>query len=181
MVNTRCVMGVLPFHPSKAYLALLYSDTGSLMSTSRREVREKAMQVLYAYEISHEPIEMLMETIAGEELSENQEQYRFAQALVYSVLNHRNETDDIIRSKAENWDFNRMATLDRILLRMGIVEFLYFPEIPPKVTMNECVEIAKRFSTEKSSRFVNGMLDSILGTLNTEGKVKKEGRGLIGR
>ena len=149
------------------------------MSPSRREVREKAMQVLYAYEISQEPIEMLMESIAAEDLGADLDQFRFAQALVYSVLNHRTESDDFIRSKAQHWDFDRMATLDRILLRMGIVEFLYFPEIPTKVTINECVEIAKRFSTEKSSRFINGMLDSILSALNQDGKIKKEGRGLI--
>ncbi len=146
---------------------------------TRREVREKAMQVLYAYEISREPIEMLMETIAGEELNDDEEMYRFAQALVYSVLNHRAEADMLIRSKAQNWNFDRIATLDRMLLRMGIVEFIYFPEIPVKVTINECVEIAKRYSTEQSSRFVNGVLEGILHVLNDEQRIRKEGRGLV--
>lgn len=149
------------------------------MSITRREAREKSMQVLYAYEISREPIEMLLESIAGEELGENEEMYRFAQALVYSVLNHRSEADLLIREKAQHWDFERIATMDRILLRMGIIEFLYFPEIPAKVSINECVDIAKRYSTEQSSRFVNGMLDSILGVLKSADRIKKEGRGLI--
>lgn len=139
------------------------------------------MQVLYAYEISHEPIEMLMETIAGEELNEHVEIYRFTQALVYAVLNHRSEVDLLIREKAQHWDFERIATMDRILLRMGIVEFIYFPDIPTKVTINECVDIAKRFSTDQSSRFINGMLDSIQKALRTDGRIKKEGRGLIDR
>jgi N utilization substance protein B len=148
---------------------------------TRREVREKAMQVLYAYEISREPIEMLLETIAGEELNDDVERYRFAQALVYSVLNHRAEADLLIREKSEHWNFDRIATLDRILLRMGIVEFLYFPEIPVKVTINECVDIAKRFSTDQSGRFVNGMLDSIHTLLRGQDRVRKEGRGLVDR
>jgi transcription antitermination protein NusB len=146
---------------------------------TRRDVREKAMQVLYAYEISREPIEMLLETIAGEELNEDAELYRFAQTLVYSVLHHRAEADMLIREKAQNWNFERMATLDRMLLRMGIVEFLYFPEIPVKVTINECVEIAKRFSTEQSGRFINGMLDSIHTLLKEQDRIRKEGRGLV--
>ncbi|MFZ1729882.1 MAG: transcription antitermination factor NusB [Bacteroidota bacterium] len=147
---------------------------------TRREVREKAMQVLYAYEISHEPIEMLMETIAGEELNDDEELYRFAQALVYSVLNHKAEADMLIREKSQNWSFDRIATLDLMLLRMGIIEFIYFPEIPVKVSINECVEIAKRYSTEHSSRFINGMLDSISMALKDQDRIKKEGRGLVG-
>lgn len=148
---------------------------------TRRDVREKAMQVLYAYEISREPIEMLLETIAGEELNEDAELYRFAQTLVYSVLHHRAEADLLIREKSQNWNYDRIATLDRMLLRMGIVEFLYFPEIPVKVTINECVEIAKRFSTDQSGRFVNGMLDSIHTLLKEQDRIRKEGRGLVTR
>ncbi len=151
------------------------------MSITRREAREKSMQVLYAYEISREPIEMLLETIAGEELNPHVEMYRFAQALVYSVLNHRSEADLLIREKAQHWDFDRIATMDLILLRMGIVEFIYFPEIPAKVSINECVNMAKRFSTEQSSRFVNGMLDSILTALKSEDRIQTEGRGQIDR
>ena len=147
---------------------------------TRREVREKAMQVLYAYEISREPIEMLLETIAGEELNDDEELYRFAQALVYSVLNHKAEADMLIREKSQNWNFDRIATLDLMLLRMGIIEFIYFPEIPIKVTINECVEIAKRYSTDQSSRFINGMLDNISRVLKDQDRLKKEGRGLVG-
>jgi transcription antitermination protein NusB len=146
---------------------------------TRREVREKAMQVLYAYELSQEPVEMLVETIAGVELDADVDMYRFAQSLIYSVLNHRAETDKLIRDKAEHWDFDRIAIIDRILLRMGIVEFLYFPEIPVKVTINECVDIAKRYSTAQSGRFINGLLDSIQRLLVEQKRIKKEGRGRV--
>jgi len=149
------------------------------MVNSRREVREKAMQVLFAYELSREDIEILLESIAGIELNDDEEQYRFAKALVYAVLKHRSEADELIREKSLHWDFDRIAVVDRVLLRMGITELLYFPEIPVKVTINECVEIAKRFSTEQSGRFVNGMLDSIYVKLRDQDRIRKHGRGLI--
>ncbi|MBI5646310.1 MAG: transcription antitermination factor NusB [Ignavibacteriae bacterium] len=148
--------------------------------TTRRDVRERAMQVLYAYEISQEPIEMLMETIAGIELDSEPELYTFAQQLVYSVLNHRHESDPVIKRLTANWDFERIAVLDRILLRMGFCEFMYFSDIPVKVTINEYVDIAKRYSTNKSSGFLNGMLDAVLQDLRGQGLVTKTGRGIIG-
>ena len=148
-------------------------------SKTRHDVRVLAMQVLYAYEISQEPIQMLLETIAGEELADEPEMFTFAQGLVYAVLHHREETDTLIRSRAQNWDFDRIALVDRVLLRMGVVEFIHYPDIPTKVTMNECVEIAKRYSTDQSSSFVNGMLDGILRELKKDDRVRKTGRGLI--
>ncbi|MCZ7554865.1 MAG: transcription antitermination factor NusB [Bacteroidia bacterium] len=149
------------------------------MIKTRREIREKAMQVLYAYEVSQGPIEMLLETIAGEELNAVEEDYRFAQGIVYAVLKHRAEADKLITDKSTHWSFERIALLDRVLLRMGIIEFLYFPDIPAKVTINECVEIAKRYSTEQSGRFINGLLDSILTELKTSERLNKTGRGLL--
>lgn len=146
---------------------------------TRREARELAMQVLYAYELSQEPVEMLFESIAGAALEGEPERYTFAQGLVYTVLNHRDEADEMIRARSEKWDFERIALIDRIVLRMGITEFLYYEDIPPKVSINECVEIVKRYSTDQSGRFVNGMLDSILGVLSAEGRIRKAGRGLL--
>ncbi len=137
------------------------------------------MQVLYAYEISQGPIEMLLETIAGEELNAVEEDYLFAQGLVYAVLKHRAEADKLITDKSTHWSFDRIAVLDRVLLRMGITEFLYFPEIPAKVSINECVEIAKRYSTDQSGRFINGLLDSILTELKSTDRIRKLGRGLL--
>jgi len=146
---------------------------------TRREVRERAMQTLYAYEISKEAIEMLVETIFGFDLNSDAEHYKFAQNLVYSVLNHRNETDVIIKEHSKNWHFDRLATLDLILLRLGLCEFLYFPDIPVKVTINEYVDIAKRFSTEKSGGFINGMLDKMHTWLAGQERIQKVGRGLL--
>ncbi len=136
------------------------------------------MQVLYAYEVSQGPIEMLLETIAGEELNAVEEEYRFAQGLVYAVLKHKAEADKLITDMSTHWSFDRIAVLDRVLLRMGVVEFLYFPDIPAKVSINECVEIAKRYSTEQSGRFINGLLDGILTELQDTDRIHKAGRGL---
>ena len=85
--------------------------------------------------------------------------YEFAKQLVAKSIEHSKEIDEIIRSKVANWDFSRIALLDRLILRMGICELIYFQDIPPKVSMNEAIEIAKLFSTEKLSAS-SGTMDS---------------------
>ena len=85
----------------------------------------------------------------------------------------------MIKEKVENWEMERIALIDRILLKIGIVEILYFPEIPPKVSINEVIEIAKDYSTLNSGKFINGILDAILSEAKKEGRLNKSGRGLI--
>jgi N utilization substance protein B len=85
----------------------------------------------------------------------------------------------MIREKVNNWEMERIALIDRILLRIAIAELLYFPDIPPKVSINEAIEIAKEYSTAKSGKFINGVLDAILTDLKQSGKLNKSGRGLI--
>jgi transcription antitermination protein NusB len=148
------------------------------MSLRRRVVRERVLQALYAYELSQEPIEIIIENIVSE-LKKQPESFAFAQSLILKVIEDTKELDALIRECVEHWEFNRLAIIDRIILRMGICELLYFEDIPPKVTMNEAIEIARAFSTDKSDKFVNGVLDSILENLKKEGRVKKSGRGLV--
>jgi N utilization substance protein B len=146
------------------------------MPYKRRVVREKVLQALYAYELSKEPIEKIIQEV----LTLSQPEARaFAERLIRAVVDHQEEIDSTIKRKVAHWEFNRIAVVDRILLQIGISEFLYFEDIPPKVTINEAIEIAKRFSTEKSGHFINGVLDSILADLKTNGRIKKTGRGLI--
>lgn len=78
-----------------------------------------------------------------------------------------------------NWDLDRLAIIDMILIQMALTEFIYFPTIPTKVTLNEYVEISKQYSTAKSKDFVNGILDKLMKSLDEEGMIKKEGRGLV--
>jgi N utilization substance protein B len=144
----------------------------------RRIIREKVMQALYAHEIAKDPPEhVIRHILAG--LENNKDAHTFAKELVIATIENAAEIDKVIRSKVANWDFKRIALIDRLILRMGICELLHFKEIPPKVTMNEAIELAKLFSTEKSGQFVNGILDAVLEDLKTTGEYKKAGRGLF--
>ncbi|QKJ30572.1 transcription antitermination factor NusB [Mucilaginibacter mali] len=86
---------------------------------------------------------------------------------------------ELINTKTQNWEPERIAMMDTLLMKMGITEFINFPSVPVKVTINEYLEIAKEFSTPKSNSFINGILDKILSELKAENKIKKIGRGLI--
>jgi len=94
------------------------------------------------------------------------------------VLNHDKFNEDIDK-KTPNWDNDRIAELDLILIKMALTEFCYFPSIPTKVSINEYLEIAKDYSSEKSSSFINGVLDKLLKEYQTENKIEKIGRGLM--
>jgi transcription antitermination protein NusB len=151
----------------------------------RRIVREKVVQALYAHEISGDPLEHVIScTLTG--LGTSTPAYEFARNLVITTAKHSADIDKIIRAKVTNWDFKRIAVLDRLILRMAICELLYFKEIPPKVSMNEAIELAKLFSTERSGQFVNGVLDAVLNDIKMigpdklgDGGVAKTGRGLF--
>ena len=145
---------------------------------TRRLIREKALQALYAYEISKEPISDVIKNVFGE-LRSNKNDFEFAKQLVTQVIQHVDEAERIITAKVAHWELERIALIDRMLLRMGICELMYFPDIPPKVTINESIEVAKTFSTEKSGKFINGVLDAILDDLKKTNTLKKTGRGLL--
>lgn len=147
------------------------------MAVSRREVRVKIMQVLYAYEMTHEPIEKVKADILTN-LTEK-ESKDFADEMIKFILENDEMLGEMIKGKVEHWEIERMAFIDRIILRIGITELLHFPEIPPKVTINEAIDIAKEFCTLNSGRFVNGVLDAVHEELKKDGKLNKTGRGLL--
>ncbi len=136
------------------------------------------MQALYAFELSKDPISHIVENIFVE-LRDHADEFAFAEHLLETTIEHQPSIDIIIKKKAANWNFDRIALIDKLLLRMGICELYYFEDIPPKVTINETIEIAKHFSTEKSGQFINGILDSILHDMKSDGTLEKRGRGLI--
>ena len=143
----------------------------------RRIVRERVLQILYAFELNTEALQDLIEGILvdlADPLDKN-----FARELVNKVIINHKELDLKIKERVDNWDMGRIALIDKILLRMGICELFYFPEIPPKVSINECIEIAKVYSTAGSGKFINGILDAILIELKQSGKLSKTGRGLV--
>ena len=143
----------------------------------RRLIREKVLQVLFANEMNKGSLKFLMDDILKS--ISNQTDREFANDLIDKILLHADELDDKIKERVKNWEMNRIALIDRILLRMGICEMLYFPDIPPKVSINESIEIAKEYSTAGSSKFINGILDAILSNEKKSGKIHKQGRGLI--
>ena len=112
-------------------------------------------------------------------LLKDDEDMNFANKLLTKTLLNNSMWEKEIEGKTPNWDKDRIADIDSILLKMAICELLNFPSIPEKVTINEFLEIAKEYSTPKSSIFINGILDKLVKEYKTEGKLKKVGRGLL--
>ena len=104
----------------------------------------------------------------------SKEKMEFAKSLMETVLDKKEVTMELIKPKLKNWDADRIATLDLIILQMGVCEFLYFETIPTKVTINEYIDLAKEYSTEQSGQFVNGLLDNIHKELTAENKINKK-------
>ena len=109
----------------------------------------------------------------------NKEDKDFAKKLfANTILNHQ-EFENIIVEKAKNWDLERIAIMDQILIKMALCELMYFDEIPIKVSLNEYIEVSKYYSTNKSKNFINGILDKVISEYKKSGKIKKVGRGLL--
>jgi N utilization substance protein B len=103
----------------------------------------------------------------------------FLVELLKKVISFEKEYQELIAQKTKNWDSERIALMDTLLMRMAITELIHFSTIPVKVTMNEYIEISKEFSTPKSNSFINGILDKILADLKSAGKLRKTGKGLL--
>ena len=113
------------------------------------------------------------------EVFKNKEDKKFAKQLFKeTILNHK-EFESIIVEKAKNWDLERIAMMDQILIKMALCELMYFDEIPVKVSLNEYIEVSKYYSTNKSKEFINGILDKVIIEYKKSGKIKKVGRGLL--
>jgi N utilization substance protein B len=119
------------------------------------------------------------ETIELRSLKVKSDDEEFLKQLFNRTLVHEHEFTSEIDAKTPNWDTERIADMDMILIKMALTEFLYFPSIPTKVTINEYIEISKDYSTRKSSYFINGVLDKLLKEYNESGRLNKIGRGLL--
>jgi len=126
----------------------------------RRKSREFALQVLYQLDITKEDA-LRAFTQSREHFSPKEGNHEFAERIVLGVLEHHQEIDRLIKRYSENWRLERMTIIDRNILRMAIFELLYCEDIPPKVTLNEAVDLGKRYGSEESGSFVNGILDRI--------------------
>ena len=127
----------------------------------RRKAREVALQLLYQLDLQGEsnPEPHLDEFWSRHPVDRDARE--FGEALVRGTKMHEAKIDEIISQYAENWGIERMAVVDRNILRQGIFELLWMGEVPAKVVINEALEIAKKFSTQESSRFINGILDRV--------------------
>ena len=145
---------------------------------NRRKEREYILKILYALE--YNPISWADEIALFEE-SYGETATIFAKKMINAYNEKINVLDEEIKAKLINWDFKRVAVIDVILMRMALCEFLCFEDIPPEVTINEIIEISKKYSTPRSGRFINGILDTILKDMKRTNRLKKSGRGLISK
>lgn len=147
----------------------------------RRLARERVMQMLYAREINGIDVDQLFKEFVIVDLKDDEQALEFAKELTFRLTSHEAETKQLITDRLRHWDFTRIALIDRILIEIGITELRYFPEIPPKATINELIEIAKDYSTDDSGKFINGILHAVMTQLSESGELNKSGRGLIDR
>lgn len=163
----------------------------------RREARERAVQFLFQHDLNPpadlvaalehfwasqgaaaiaedkgvatwgQPVELPPSTAEETAIRE------FADPLIRGTLEHRDEADAIIKKHAKNWELHRIAAVDRNILRLAIYEMLHRDDIPPVVSINEAVDIAKKFSTQDSGKFVNGILDKVKGELMRPARIVK--------
>lgn len=147
------------------------------MKYRRRKLREKVLQIMYAYEMNGSGLS----DIVDDQLSElkTPEDREFCTNLINLVIANRKKIIEKIETRLLNWDVERIAVIDKLLLQIGVGELLFAKDIPPKVTINEIIEIAKEYSTANSGKFINGILDAILLELKEKGLLDKVGRGLI--
>jgi N utilization substance protein B len=131
------------------------------MKRKRTKARELALQILFAIETSQVDPNEVISIFWQEHKNTLSEIKEFANSLIKGVLERLNEIDAIITSHADNWKFSRIATVDRNILRLGTFELMGMKDTPKAVVINEAVELAKTYSTQDSSKFVNGILDRI--------------------
>ena len=132
----------------------------------RRAARQCVLEALFAYQFSkNDTVDQLVSK--NPQLKSNND---FIHSLYDGVLEHTKLTEGIIKSHLENWEIDRIAQIDKILLKMGICEIYFIDDIPPKVTISEMVEIAKIYSTDESPVFINGILDAVFKNYIKENK-----------
>jgi transcription antitermination protein NusB len=143
---------------------------------TRHEARERALQILFQYDIHGKPGLWLEEF--WKPLKADEETKAFAERLVAGVLEKKKELDQLIGKYAMNWTIARMQIVDRNILRIGAYELLWLNDVPAKVTVNEAIELAKDFGDDEAAKFVNGILDKVLSSeQRLEGK-RREAAGV---
>ncbi|MDZ7740242.1 MAG: transcription antitermination factor NusB [Bacteroidota bacterium] len=136
------------------------------------------MKSVKSFEEQHDAFRPLPGIYKTEKLADN-EDLDFVKKLFRKTILRKDETEKLIEQRAKNWEIERIATMDKLILEMALVELMEFESIPIKVSLNEYIELAKIFSTVKSRVFINGILDKLIEDLKAENKIVKKGRGLM--
>jgi N utilization substance protein B len=136
-------------------------------------------KTIKGYKISADEFTSLPTLLKDENQSEGSEDMQFVRHLYRKTLINSDEFNKVISERASNWDLERIAVMDTILLKMAINELIEFPSIPIKVTLNEYIELSKEYSSPKSKIFINGVLDKLITEYKELGIIKKSGRGLM--
>ena len=132
---------------------------------ARRKARELAVQMLYQLDLSGNAPDMIIDTF--EDLQKSKPNTRdFASKIFRGTVDHLADIDGMIQAQADNWRLSRMAVVDRNIIRLSVYEFLHETDSPKLVVIDEAIEIAKKFGNDKSSQFINGILDGILKRYN---------------
>lgn len=143
------------------------SDTELQTVRKRSRAREIVLRTLYCVDVRGKKSDVDTDIILEQETNDP-DVLRFAKELLNGCLAKRDELDEMIATVAENWQVYRMAVIDRNVLRLGTYELMFLMDIPPKVTINEAIDLAKRYSTAESGSFVNGILDKIRTKVRSE-------------
>jgi N utilization substance protein B len=139
---------------------------------TRRQARELAMQALFYMDIRKNASEEMLEYFCGC-FCPSKRSRPFFRKLVNGVLGTKGQIDALVERYSQNWNISRMSCVDRNVMRIAVYEMLYCDDIPPKVSINEAVDIGKKFGTQESGAFINGIMDSIREALVKEGTLQK--------
>ena len=126
----------------------------------RRKAREVALQVLYELDVLNIDAKEAI-TLFWNNFHATEDSKKFSTLLIEGAWDNREQIDNLIRSCSEHWSLERMSRVDRNILRMAVYELLYCPNIPPKVTLNEAIDLGKMYGSENSGSFINGILDAV--------------------
>ena len=132
-----------------------------LTPKQKRQARIITLQVIYAHELKGSDLDDTLTIMLDEGKPPMVNVIKYGKQLSNLIFQHAIEVDEFIKNRSKNWDFDRITLIDKLILRMALVEMIYVDEVPPKVSIAEGVEIAKQFSTEDSSSFINGILDAV--------------------
>ena len=134
---------------------------------TRRKARELTLQVLFNIDFSADNPDEIFDLVCAN-FETSRSVWEYSKKLVLGIHEKRDRIDALIKDSSRNWRIERMSKVDRCILRLGVYEILYLADIPPKVSIDEAVELGKRYGTEESGAFINGILDNIFKRMKTD-------------